>query len=57
MQTADAPGQLHVLGEEGDTLGVDGAQVRVLQQVHQEGLSRLARGTTGEAAIRGGAGP
>jgi len=29
---ADATGQLDVLGHDGDALGVDGAQVRVLEQ-------------------------
>jgi hypothetical protein len=35
------PGQLDVLLHDGDALGVDGAEVRVLKQVHQEGLGRL----------------
>eukprot|EP00983_Pelagomonas_calceolata_P003824 123919-Pelagomonas_calceolata.AAC.1 len=31
----DAPGQLNVLGHDGDALGVDGCQVGVLKQAHQ----------------------
>ena len=38
---ADAPGQLQVLHEEGDALGVDGRAVAVLKQPHQIGLGRL----------------
>uniref|UniRef100_A0A8I6AWT3 Histone H2A n=1 Tax=Rattus norvegicus TaxID=10116 RepID=A0A8I6AWT3_RAT len=33
---ADATGQLDVLGHDGDALGVDGAQVGVLEQTHQQ---------------------
>jgi hypothetical protein len=39
--SADATGQLDVLGHDGHTLGVDGAQVRVLEQAHQVRLSSL----------------
>ena len=39
----DPPGQLDVLGHDGDTLGVDGAQVRVLKQTHQVGLAGLLK--------------
>ena len=31
----DPPGQLDVLGHDGDTLGVDGAQVGVLKEANQ----------------------
>jgi hypothetical protein len=37
----DAAGQLDVLGHDGDTLGVDRAQVGVLEQADQVGLRRL----------------
>ena len=37
----DPPGQLDVLGHDGDTLGVDGAQVGVLEQTDQVGLASL----------------
>ena len=37
----DAAGQLDVLGHDGDALGVDGAQVGVLEQAHQVGLGGL----------------
>ena len=37
----DAAGQLHVARHDGDALGVDGAQVGVLEQAHQVRLGRL----------------
>ena len=40
----DAAGQLDVLGHDGDTLGVDGAQVGVLEQADQVGLGRFLAG-------------
>merc|ERR1711911_6711 len=36
--SADAAGQLDVLGHDGDSLGVDGAQVGVLEETNQVGL-------------------
>ena len=39
--TADPPGQLDVLGHDGDPLGVDGAQVGVLKEADQVGLAGL----------------
>lgn len=39
--TADAAGQLHVLGHDGDPLGVKGTQVGVLEQAHEVGLGSL----------------
>ena len=39
----DPPGQLDVLGHDGDTLGVDGAQVGVLKQTDQVGLAGLLK--------------
>ena len=36
--TADAAGELYVLGHDGDTLSVDGAQVGVLKKANQVGL-------------------
>ena len=44
---ANAPGELDVLGHDGDTLGVDGAQVGVLEQTDQVGLRRLLEGQDG----------
>ncbi|BAS78532.1 Os02g0457325, partial [Oryza sativa Japonica Group] len=35
------PGKLNVLGHDGDALGVDGAEVGVLEQTHQVRLRRL----------------
>ena len=35
---ANAPGELDVLGHDGDALGVDGAQVGVLEQADQVSL-------------------
>jgi len=43
----DPPGQLDVLGHDGDTLGVDGAQVGVLEQTDQVGLASLLESTNG----------
>jgi len=37
----DPPGQLDVLRHDGDTLGVDGAQVRVLEEADQVSLACL----------------
>ncbi|TRY67801.1 hypothetical protein TCAL_15884 [Tigriopus californicus] len=37
----DTAGQLDVLGHDGDTLGVDGAQVGVLKETHQVSLRGL----------------
>jgi len=45
--STDPPGQLDVLGHDGDTLGVDGAQVGVLKQTNQVGLASLLQGTDG----------
>ena len=39
--SADTAGELDVLGHDGDTLGVDGAQVGVLEQTNQVGLAGL----------------
>ncbi|KAH9406477.1 hypothetical protein TYRP_013457 [Tyrophagus putrescentiae] len=45
--TTDAAGQLDVLGHDGDTLGVDGAQVGVLEEANQVGLAGLLQGHHG----------
>ncbi len=44
---ADTPGQLDVLGHDGDTLGVDGAQVGVLEETDEVGLAGLLEGHDG----------
>ena len=36
--SADAPGQLDVLGHDGNALGVNGTQVGVLEKTHQVSL-------------------
>jgi hypothetical protein len=41
----DAAGKLHVLGHDGHTLGMNGAQVGVLKQANKIGLSSLLQGT------------
>ena len=41
--STDTSGQLDVLGHDGDTLGVDGAQVGVLEQPHQVRLAGLLK--------------
>jgi len=38
---ADATGELDVLGHDGDTLGVDGAEVDILEKADEIGLSSL----------------
>ena len=43
----DAAGQLDVLGHDGDALGVDGAQVGVLEEANQVGLRGLLQGDNG----------
>jgi len=45
----DAAGQLDVLRHDGDTLGVDGAQVGVLEEANQVGLGGLLEGEDGGA--------
>ena len=47
--SADAAGQLDVLWHDGDTLGVDGAQVGVLEETDQVGLASLLQGHDGGA--------
>ena len=39
--TTDTSGQLDILGHDGDTLGMDGAQVGVLKEADQVGLAGL----------------
>ena len=41
--SSDPPGQLDVLGHDGHTLGVNGAQVGVLEQTDQVGLASLLK--------------
>ena len=43
----DAPGQLDVLGHDGDPLGVDSAQVGVLEETDEVGLAGLLQGADG----------
>ena len=45
----DATGQLDVLGHDGDSLGVDGAQVGVLEQTDQVSLAGLLKSHDGRA--------
>ena len=46
---SDPSGKLDVLGHDGDTLGVDGAEVGVLKQPDQVGLAGLLQGHHGRA--------
>jgi hypothetical protein len=46
---ADPPGQLNVLGHNGHALGVDGAQVGVLEQTNKVCLCSLLEGKDGMA--------
>ena len=53
--SADTAGQLDVLGHDGHPLGVDGAQVGVLEEANQVGLRGLLQGHHGrrlEAKVR-----
>lgn len=53
--TAETAGQLDILGLDGDTLGVDGAQVGVLEEGDEVGLNGLLQSTDGgglEAEVR-----
>ena len=45
--TTDAAGELHVLGHDGHTLGVDGAEVGVLEETDHVGLSSLLESEDG----------
>ena len=47
----DSPRELHVLGHDGDSLGVDGAQVGILEETHDVTLGSLAQ--RGPAGRRG----
>lgn len=42
--TTDPPSQLNVLGHDGHTLGMDGAQVGVLEETHQVRLGSFLKG-------------
>jgi len=53
--TTEAAGELDVLGLDGDALGVDGAEVGVLEEGDEVRLDRLLEGADGrrlEAEIR-----
>ena len=45
--TADSAGKLHILGHDGDSLGVDGAKVGVLEETDHVGLGSLLEGKDG----------
>ena len=45
----DPPGQLDVLGHDGDPLGVDGTEVGVLEEPHEVGLAGLLESHHGGA--------
>ena len=47
--TTEAAGELDVLGLDGDTLGVDGAEVGVLEERDEVGLDGLLEGADGGA--------
>jgi hypothetical protein len=50
----DAAGELDVLGHDGDALGVDGAQVGVLEEADQVGLSWPPEGPARRSPGSGG---
>merc|ERR1740120_540698 len=45
--TTDSAGELHVLGHDGHTLGVDGAEVGVLEETDHVGFGSLLEGKDG----------
>jgi len=45
--TTDSAGELHVLGHDGDSLGVDGAEVSVLEKTNHVGLRGFLEGENG----------
>lgn len=45
--TTDSAGELHVLGHDGHTFGVDGAEVGVFEETDQVGLSGFLEGEDG----------
>ena len=45
--SSDSSGQLHVLRHDGNSLGVDGAEVGVLEESNHVGLSSLLEGKDG----------
>ena len=47
--STDSAGQLDVLGHNGDTLGVDGAKVGILEETNEVSLGRLLEGHDGRA--------
>jgi hypothetical protein len=47
--STDAAGELNVLEHDGDTLGMDGAQVSVLKETNKVGLSSLLKGKDGRS--------
>ena len=47
--STDAAGQLNVLGHDGNTLGVDGAEVGILEEADEVGLSGLLEGKDGRS--------
>ena len=47
--STDTAGQLDILGHDGDTLGVDGAQVGVFEKTDQVGLAGFLQGHDGGA--------
>lgn len=47
--TTDSAGELHVLGHDGNSLGVDGAEVGVLEETDHVGFGGLLEGKDGGA--------
>ena len=47
--SSDSSGQLDVLWHDGDSLGVDGAQVSILEKTNKVGLSSLLKGKNGRS--------
>ena len=49
LLTSDSPGELHVSDHDGDSPGVDGAEVGVLEEADEVGLGGLLQGEEGGA--------
>jgi hypothetical protein len=47
--STDTAGELNILGHDGDTLGVDRAQVGILKETHEVSLSGLLEGKDGRS--------
>lgn len=47
--SSNSAGKLNILGHDGDTLGVDGAQVGIFEEANQVGFASFLQGHDGRA--------